>query len=76
MKVTKAKGLNIHLTCSSGYKPMSHDAWTQLLAGHGATLPAKSSLNLNQFCSWFAATAASQIVLSPFALVTFIWGRK
>ncbi|HEY6353778.1 MAG TPA: hypothetical protein VIY30_04760 [Burkholderiaceae bacterium] len=76
MKVTKAKGLNTDLTGSLGYNPRTTAVQLNRSLAADAVRPRNRSRESNEPCSWFVATAASQIVLSPFALATFIWGRK
>ncbi len=76
MKVTKAKGLNTDLTGSPGYNLRTRSVQLKRSLATDTVLPRKSMLRAEPTFFVVVATAASQIVLSPFALATFIWGRK
>jgi hypothetical protein len=76
MKVTKAKGLKTDMTGSSGYNPRTTSVQHKRSLAADAAHPRKSVLGVEPV--WFVGCChvSEPNRISPFALATFIWGRK
>jgi hypothetical protein len=76
MKLTKAKGLNADLGLSSGYNPRAASIQLMRSLAAEATHPRKP-VRRTELASFVVCCHGSEPDrTSPFALATFIWGRK
>jgi len=76
MKVTKAKGLNTDLTGSPGYNPRTRTVHLMRSLAADALLPRNMSLRAERIFFVGRCHGSEPNRISPFALATFIWGRK
>jgi hypothetical protein len=76
MKVTKAKGLNTDLTGASGYNPRTTIIQLKRSLATDAPHPRNMSSRAEQVLFVGCCHGSEPNRISPFALATFIWGRK
>jgi hypothetical protein len=76
MKVTKAKGLNTDLTGSSGYNPRAKVVQLERSMTADALHPRKPGLRAESALFVGCCHGSEPDRIGPFALATFIWGRK
>jgi hypothetical protein len=76
MKVTKAKGLNTDLT--GLYGDNLRTKWVQLIRSLAADAPLPRNMSQRAERTFFVGCChvSETDRISPFALATFIWGRK
>jgi len=76
MKVTKAKGLKTDLTGSLGYNPRSRSVRLHRSLAADAMRPRKPGHRSESTLFVDCCHVSEPDRISPFALATFIWGRK
>jgi len=76
MKVTKAKGLKTDLTGSPGYNPRSRSVRPDRSLAADAMRPRKPVHRIESILFVVCCHVSEPDRISPFALATFIWGRK
>jgi hypothetical protein len=76
MKVTKAKGLKTDLTGSSGYNPRVTAVQRNRSLAADASYPRKPASRAERTFFVGCCHGSEPDRISPFALATFIWGRK
>ena len=76
MKVTKAKGLKTDLTDSSFYNPRTTSVQLKRSPAAEAMHPRKSVQRTELISFVVCCHGNEPDRISPFALATFIWGRK
>jgi hypothetical protein len=76
MKVTKAKGLNTDLTDLHGKNPRAAVVRLRRLLAADAMYPRESVLRVEPAVFVVCCHVDEPNRISPFALATFIWGRK
>jgi hypothetical protein len=76
MKVTKAKGLKTDLSGSLGYNPRSSSVRLHRSLAAEAMHPRKPVLRAESDLFVVCRHVSEPDRISPFALATFIWGRK
>jgi hypothetical protein len=76
MKVTKAKGLNTDLITSLGKNPRTRSVQLRRSLAAEAMLPRKPVSRSEEVSFVGSCHVSEPDRISPFALATFIWGRK
>jgi hypothetical protein len=76
MKVTKAKGLNTDLAGSSSFNPRAASLLLMRSLAADAMHPRKAVLRAELASFVVCCHGSEPDRISPFALATFIWGRK
>jgi hypothetical protein len=76
MKVTKAKGLNTDLAGSSGYNPRAASLLLMRSLAADAMCLRNPVLRGEPLLFVVCSHGSEPDRISPFALATFIWGRK